>query len=170
VTLTQNPAHPTTGTTWQPVRVSTARRALGRIATGTIRTHATGREGAPGISPRTLKTLDAGSMVRYGDTVPGHGRLIRPTRAGSRALIERGPAGTAVWLWLLDQDEVWVASDGRTMLISEMPPAYCGNVAAWLQRHAALIRKYAAPGRRMDPLAWIDGTALMRALVESAAD
>lgn len=153
----------------QPVRMTTARRALARISTGAVRTY-NEREGAPGISPRTLRTLDDRSMVRYGAPVPGHGRPIRPTRAGARALVSRGPAGTAVWLWLLDQDEVWVAADGRTYLISEMPPPYCANVAAWLQRNAALIRRYAAPYRRVDALSWIDDTPLMRALIESAAD
>ncbi|UGQ12982.1 hypothetical protein LO772_04995 [Yinghuangia sp. ASG 101] len=154
----------------KPVRMSTARRALGRIATGAVRTHAGAREGAPGISARTLSTLDSRDLVRFGEAVPGRGRPVRATRAGSRALIARGPAGTAAWLWLLDQDEVWVAADGRTFLIAEMPPKYCGNAAAWLQRHAAEIRRYAAPQRRFDPLTWIDAKPLTRALVESAAD
>ncbi|MCF2530238.1 hypothetical protein [Yinghuangia soli] len=179
MTLTRNPALPTmtgstarpgaAGSAMKPVRMSTARRALARISTGAVRTHAEG-DGAPGISPRTLHTLDARGLVRYGDAVPGHGRPVRPTRAGVRAIVSRGPAGTAAWLWLLDQDELWVAADGSTFLIAEMPPPYCANVAAWLQRNAALIRRYAAPQRRVDPLAWIDATPLMRALVESAAD
>ncbi|HSA50659.1 MAG TPA: hypothetical protein VLH10_11200 [Yinghuangia sp.] len=178
--LTRNPAPATVMTPTDrpdpdrpapaPVRMSTARRALARIATGAVRTHAGGRAGAPGISARTLHTLDTRNLVRYGDPVPGRGRPVRPTRAGARALIARGSAGTAAWLWLLDQDEVWVAADGRTYLIAEMPPAYCGNAAAWLQRHAAEIRRYAEPQRRVDPLAWIDAKPLTRALVESAAD
>ncbi|MEU8135406.1 hypothetical protein [Streptodolium elevatio] len=161
MTLTRNPA---------PVRMTTARRALGRISTGAIRTHVGERGGAPGISARTLHTLDTRNLVRYGDPVPGLGRPIRPTSAGARALIARGPAGTGAWRWLLDQDRVWVAADGSTIAIAEMPPAYCGNAAAWLQRHASLIRRYAAPRRRTDALTWIDSTPLMRALMESAAD
>ncbi|MDI2129942.1 hypothetical protein [Yinghuangia seranimata] len=181
MTFTRNPAPPNrpdlpvqrtdpAGPRPAPVRMSTARRALARIASDAVRTHASGREGAPGISARTLHTLDARSMVRYGAPVPGLGRPVRTTWKGRRALISRGPAGTAAWLWLLDQDEVWVAADGRTYLIAEMPPPYCANAAAWLQRNAALLRRYAAPQRRVDPLTWIDRTPLMRALVESAAD
>lgn len=162
-------ASKTRATRGRPVRMTTARRALARISTGAVRTYDS-RQGAPGISGRTLDTLDARRLVRYGTPIPGLGRPIRPTAAGTRAILRRGPGGTAVWRWLLDQDEVWVASDGRTTPIREMPPAYCANVAAWLQRNAASIRTYAAPRRRQDALTWIDGTPLMRALRESAAD
>ncbi|WP_406289985.1 hypothetical protein [Embleya sp. NBC_00896] len=149
-----------------PVKPATVRRALTRIDTGTVRTHPDGvRDGAPGISLRTLATLQRRRLVRLGAEVPLRGRNMGMTRAGHRALIARGRHLKGSWAQLLLQERTWTTAGGDVLDIADMHPYHCANAAAWLQRNAAAIRADAAPRRRGDAVAWIDRTPLMRALV-----
>ncbi|MGC0418839.1 hypothetical protein [Embleya sp. AB8] len=149
-----------------PVKPATVRRALTRIDTKTVRTHPDGtRPGAPGISLRTLATLQRHRLVRLGAEVPLRGRNLGITRAGRQALIARGRPARGAWAPLLAQESTWTTAGGDVLAIADMHPYHCANAAAWLQRNAAAIRADAEPRRRGDPVAWIDDTPLMRALV-----
>lgn len=151
------------------VKPATVRRALARIDTGTVRTHPGGvRPGAPGISLRTLATLQRRRLVRLGGDVPSRGRNLGMTPAGRRTLIARGRHVKGAWARLLREDSTWTTAGGEVLDIVDMHPYHCANAAAWLQRHAADIRADAAPRRRGDAVSWIDRTPLMRALVVAA--
>ncbi|MFE5327330.1 hypothetical protein ACFRCG_13195 [Embleya sp. NPDC056575] len=154
-----------------PVKPATVRRALTRIDTKTVRTHPDGgRPGAPGISLRTLATLQRGRLVRLGTEVPLRGRNMGITRAGRQALIARGRHRKGAWAALLDQELTWTTASGDVLEIADMHPYHCANAAAWLQRNAAAIRADADPRRRGDAVAWIDETPLLRALIAAVAD
>ncbi|MYS83732.1 hypothetical protein [Embleya scabrispora] len=149
-----------------PVKPATVRRALTRIDTKTVRTHPDGvRPGAPGISVRTLATLQRRRLVRLGAEVPLRGRNMGITRAGRQALIARGAHRKGAWARLLREELTWTTAGGEVLEIADMHPYHCANAAAWLQRNASAIRADAEPRRRGDAVAWIDRTPLMRALV-----
>ncbi|MGR7003446.1 hypothetical protein ACU686_44825 [Yinghuangia aomiensis] len=152
--------------------MTTARRALAEISTGAVRTYDS-RQGAPGISGRTLDTLDARRLVRYGTPIPGLGRPIRPTAAGTAPSSDARPRRRTAGLAVAARPGrgVQSSSDGRTTPIREMPPA---GLLRERRRLAATQRRLdphlRSARRRQDALTWIDGTPLMRALRESAAD
>ncbi len=169
MSTTNTMARLNTMTRLTPVKPATVRRALTRIDTGTVRTHPDGtRPGAPGISWRTLATLERGHLVRLGGEVPLRGRNMGITRAGHHTLIARGRYVKGTWAHLLRQEHTWTTAGGDVLDIAAMHPYHCANAAAWLQRNAAIIRADAAPRRRGDAVAWIDDTPLMRALIAMA--
>jgi len=79
--------------------------------------------------------------------------------------VTRGVLGRSIY----DQDTWWVDRKGRWHRLDEMDPEYRRAVVGFALHHAARLRDRWDP-ESPDPLAWAEGTALVRRLRELQPD
>lgn len=121
------------------------------------------------------------------ETWPWPDPALGPSRPGLRA--HRHPENR-MHLWTLDQHQVWVDFYGNEHEVESMPLEYVENVISYLREHVSLMHAlricdlYLEAGERMlegdasgielleeaaqleelDPLEWLEGSALLGAL------